>query len=239
MTELNAIDIAAPILVPAPEVETPSPAVPVVEEKQITMSQSALDALIKARQSSSLKKAAAAEAEVARLRAITIGTAPDSSEVEKLRAQVADSQLMAAAAEARAIAQSKEILQARLAAQIDAVDASSVSKLLRDNLSWNATEKRFDVLTDDGTLRTNADGSAMKPETLYSEFQGSHPWAIRGRVLSGAGSTSSVAPPPTTYDVAKLFGPNSDGRLINQISLTNKPLYQKLRAEAKARNLVV
>src|SRR5437016_12191905 len=45
------------------------------------------------------------------LRTKTVGNQVDSSEVEKLRAQVADSALRAADAEQRATAQSKAILQ--------------------------------------------------------------------------------------------------------------------------------
>jgi len=175
-----------------------------------------------------------------RLKAQAIGAAPDSSEVEKLRAQVADSQLQAADAERRAAAQSKAILQARLAETIDTIDGDSVTKLLKDNLQWNETSKSFDVLDDNGAVRNNPDGSKMTAESLYSEFAGLHPWAIRGRVLSGGGGTGSAGTPaPASYDVAKLFGPGSDARLINQISITNPPLYKKVRAEAKARNLVV
>src|SRR4051812_14842171 len=128
MTEQNAIDIAAPILNPAPEV--PAAEAPAeVPEKQITMSQSQLDALIKSRQGASLKKAAAAEAELARVKAITVGSAESATEIEKLRAEISLEQQRSAAAEARAIQQEKAVLLARLGQQIDAIDPTSVGKL--------------------------------------------------------------------------------------------------------------
>jgi Spy/CpxP family protein refolding chaperone len=81
-----------------------------------------------------------------RLKAQAIGAAPDTSEIEKLRGAVADGALRAEAAERRATAQSKAILQAKLAAQIDAIAPDDVAKLLKDNLSYNATDKRFDCV---------------------------------------------------------------------------------------------
>jgi hypothetical protein len=97
------------------------------------------------------------------------------------------------------------------------------------------------VLDDNGAVRVNADGSPFTSQSLYEEFAASHLWSIKGRVLSGAGSTPSVAPPPSTYDVAKLFGPGSVGNSaeVNRLSIQRPELYKKLRAEAKARNLVV
>jgi len=98
----------------------------------------------------------------------------------------------------------------------------------------------FDVLADDGSLRTNADGSAVTPETLYSEFHGSHPWAIRGRTLSGGGGTSSsgsgIRPP--TYELTTLFGPGSSAQLANKLSIQQPAEYKRLRAEAVKIGLV-
>ena len=246
MTDTRLDELAPVIDREAPPVV---PLVPAVEPeaKVLNLTQKRLDEIIVESMSragrAAKDEAAVLRTENERLKAQVVGGAPDSSEVEKLRAQVADSQLMAAAAERRATAQSKEILQAKLAAQIDAVDGSSVSKLLRDNLQWNASDKRFDVLTDDGVLRTNPDGSAMTPEALYSEFAETHLWSIKGRVLSGGGGTSSSGSPFRTpvddKPLSYYFGAGSNAQAVNALSIAHPDIYRRKRAEAVRAGILV
>jgi hypothetical protein len=234
----DVIDQVAPILEPVVEPTTPATEAP--EEKQVTMTQAQLDALIKSRQAASLRKAATAEAEVARLKAITVGNSEDASTVEKLRAEIALEQQRASAAEARAAAQEKSVLLSRLGSGIDAVDPESVGKLLSDRIAMR--DGKPVVLDESGAEQVNPDGSAVSPEQLYSSWAASHAWAIRGRTITGTGQTSSAGSgnsiPPPSIPLERLFGPKSDGKLINQIAITDNARFQRLRAEAKRKGLI-
>ena len=240
MTEQNAIDIAAPILnpEPAPEVVTAPTVVP--EEKQITMSQSQLDALIKSRQSSSLKKAAAAEAELARVKAITVGSAESATEIEKLRAEISLEQQRSAAAEARAVQQEKAVLLARLGQEIDAIDPTSVGKLLASEIV--ARDGKFVVVDEAGVERVNVDGTPVTPQQHYKTWAADHLWGIKGRVLSGGGGTSSSGSstrvPVTEKPLNFYFGSGSNAAAVNALSIQNPALYKKLRRDAVAAGIL-
>jgi len=233
----DMIDIVAPVIHQEPVVEPIAPETEAPEEKQVTMSQSQLDALIKSRQAASLRKAATAEAEVARLKAIAVGNSEDASTVEKLRAEIALEQQRASTAEARASAQEKSALLSRLGAGIDAVDPESVGKLLSDRIAMR--DGKPIVLDESGAEQVNPDGSAVSPEQLYSSWAASHAWAIRGRTITGTGSSGSGnSIPPPSIPLERLFGPKSDGKLINQIAITDNARFQRLRSEAKKRGLI-
>ena len=176
-------------------------------------------------------------AQVEQLKQVAVGNSPDASEVEKLRAQVADSELKAKAADARATAQEKALLQSRLAAQIDSVDANAVSKLLADNLVNR--DGKWIVIDDNGTDRIDAAGNPVTPEALYREFAESHPWAIRGRTITGTGQGgSSSSAVPTGIPLEKLFGRTSDSRLANNLALRDKRAYDAAKREAISRGLI-
>lgn len=234
----NVIDQVAPILEPVVEPTTPATeASP--EEKQVTMSQSQLDALIKSRQAASLRKAAAAEAEVARLKAITVGNSEDATQIEKLRAEIALEQQRASAAEARAAAQEKAVLQSRLGASIDAVDSESVSKLLADRIVMR--DGKAIVVDEAGVEETNGDGTPTSPEQLYTTWAAAHPWAIRGRVVTGTGQGGSTGlPAPAQIPLERIFGPASDSRLANQVAQGKIPGmdYKRLKMLAQRKGLI-
>jgi hypothetical protein len=232
MTDI--IDDVAPILIDTPPIERESPE----PEKQVTMSQSQLDALIKSRQAASLKKAAKAEEELSRLKAITVGSSEDASTVEKLRAEIALEQQRASAAEARAAAQEKAILQGRLGSSINAVDTESVSKLLADRITMR--DGKAIVLDESGAEQKNPDGSPTSPEQLYQSWAEAHPWAIRGQVIPGTGERGFQGQrPPAQIPLEQIFGPKSDARLANQIALRNGGRdYARMKIEAKKRGLI-
>jgi hypothetical protein len=241
MTE-SRIDDVAPILVPAPEVETPAPAVevPEVPEKQITMSQSALDSLIKSRQSASLKKAAAAETELARVKAITVGSTESATEIEKLRAEISLKQQRASAAEARATEQEKAVLLTQLGTAIDAVSVSDVGKLIGDTIVQR--DGKWTVVVN-GVEQVNVDGTPVTPQQHYERWALDHAYAIRGRTLSGGGGTSSSGSsfrrPVDDKPLEFYFGPKSSAAAVNSLSINQPDVYRRKRAEAVRAGILV
>jgi hypothetical protein len=71
------------------------------------------------------------------------------------------------------------------------------------------------------------------------QFAASRDYLIRGTTKSGSGSgPDRGAPPAPVYQVEQVFGPKSDARLANKLSLTNPSAYKALRLQAKQRGLV-
>jgi len=173
-----------------------------------------------------------------RLQALAVGNSPDASEVEKLRAQLADEKLRAAAADARATQQEKQVFQNQLATQIDAVDAASVSKLLADSLAKRGG-KWVVIDEETGVDKLNADGSAQTPAQAYAEWALKHPWAIRGRVVAGTGSTGSTGSvPPPQVPLEHYFGSKSNAAAVNKLSIQRPEEYRRLRREAIKKGLI-
>jgi len=186
-------------------------------------------------------KLAKSDAENKRLQEIAAGRAPDSTELEKASAEVSALAMERDAIKATAEKQARDAFITAQAQKNDFLAHDVVVKLTRDNLQWNGSG--YTVLADDGTARTAADGSPLTPEAFYAEYAEQRPYLVKGQVKSGGGGTSSAGSgrAPTAYDVAKLFGPGSVGNSaeVNRMSIQQPELYKKLRAEAKARNLVV
>jgi len=114
-------------------------------------------------------------------------------------------------------------------------------KLTSGNLTWNGSG--YTVTDDLGQPRVNADGSPLTPEAFYAEFATARPYLVKGQVKSGAGSTSSSGAPTfiDRYSVESLYGPSARpdaGKILNEMSLRNKPAYDALRKSAAAKNLV-
>lgn len=179
------------------------------------------------------EEAARLKLENERLQALAVGNSPDASEVEKLRAQLADEKLRASAADARAVAQEKQVYQSRLAAQVDAVDASAVSKLLADNLVNR--DGKWVVLDDAGVERVGADGVPVTPEILYNEFALSHPWAIKGRTINGTGQGGSTgSAPPAALDWRRYVGSHSSAADANRLAQRDPRAYAEMKRQARA-----
>jgi len=179
------------------------------------------------------ERVAQLEKELALMRDKAVGNAPDSSETEKLRAQIADEKLRSAAAEAKANKQAKEILQQKLAVEIDAVSPQDVSKLLQDNLV--SRDGKWVVVDDNGV-----DREGVTPEQLYREFAESRPWSIRGRTIPGQGSKPSMGFPVPPPDWTKYFSngsplPNTSAEL-NQIAMRDPKAYARMKDASMRRS---
>jgi len=190
---------------------------------------------------SAREEAARLKLENERLQALAVGNSPDASEVEKLRASIADERLRAQAAEDRAAMLAKTTYQQTLAAKFNHVDPDTSTKLLQNHLKFDAELKTFVAVDDAGVTRLNADGTPMTGEKLYDEFSNAKPWLVKSNVIFGTGSTGSWASSkPISADppLELLFGPKSDGKLINQIAIKDNARFQILRAAAKRKGLI-
>ena len=137
----DTIDIVAPVLTPEPEQITQPEVAP--EEKQVTMSQSQLDALIKSRQAAALKKAAALEKQVELLKTQVVGGSQDASEVERLRAEISAKTMENDRIREESIAARKTTFITQQAQKQGFLDADVIVKLTRDNLKWDDAAKGF------------------------------------------------------------------------------------------------
>jgi hypothetical protein len=224
----DTINIVAPVLSSEPAV----PAVPESEtppEKQITLSQSALDNLIKSRQSSALKKAAALEIENQRLREVASGQGADASELERIRGELAASKIERDAIAASAAQSKKEsFITGQVQKQGFVCDATTLSQLTQDDLTYDEATKQFKVV-----------GSEESPDAYFKRFAESRPYLVKSTVISGTGQggSGSTVPPPTR-PLSFYFGPSSNAAETNRLSLRDPQTYKRLRAEAVRAGLV-
>jgi hypothetical protein len=177
------------------------------------------------------------------LRTKTVGNSADASEVEQLRASIADERLRADRAVQQANAQTKQAFQSRMSNQFSLIDEHSATKLLQNNLRFDAELKTFVATDDDGVTRLNSDGTPMTGDKLYEEFANSKPHFVKGQVKSGGGGTGSTGriPLPDPYAVETLWGPGARpdaGRILNEWSLRDKRSYDQARKNAASKGLV-
>ena len=139
-----------------------------------------------------------------------------SAELIEARQQLAAEKAARSAAEERQTAAERRALikeEAMVAGMFNPGDAAYA-------LAQNVTRKegRFVVLDDEGEPRVNADGQPFTVSQLVREYTQSRPWAVRGDVKPGAGSTPSQGVPTTTVKMQDIFGPKSDGALAQKSS---------------------
>lgn len=224
---METIDQIAPVLSPEPGVPpTPESEAP-SEEKKIVMTQTQLDALIKGRQSSVLKRAANLEKENERLKEIAAGSQPDSSELERVRASLREKEMETDALRAESLATKKSNFILCLAQREGFVDNDVVLKLVRDNFKWDAEKKGYVVLNDQGDIVDTA------PEKWMQDYAAQRPWMVRGTTISGTGATRSQGPlPPTPLPLTALFGSKSSSKAANDLALRDPVRYRTLKAQA-------
>lgn len=230
----NVIDQVAPVLSPEPVVAPvvqPESGAP--QEKQITMSQSKLDELIKGRQSAALKKAAALEKENTRLKEIAAGAAPDASELERVRAELSARTLETDRLREESAAAKKTAFILGQAAQNRVLDKATdvVVTMTKNNLRWNNEKKGYDVLNDAGDIQDTT------PEKFFQEFLNSRLYLVKGEVVPGigsSGSNASASAVPRDLGWAHYIGPNSNSRDANALAQRDPRKYQEYKRQARA-----
>jgi hypothetical protein len=172
------------------------------------------------------------------------GREPNADELSRLKAQIADERLRADQATAQAEQLAKTTFQQNLAQKFNHVDPDTSTKLLQNNLRFDAELKTYVAVDDSGVTRLNADGTPMLGEQLYNEFSSAKPWLVRSTMIFGTGERGSSSSSPQidrTYDVTRLYGPGATkdaGRILNELSLRDNRKYQLLRADAKRKQLI-
>lgn len=215
--------------VPQPETVTvlgDTPETP--EEKQVTMSQTALDNLIKSRQSAALKKTAALEAENQRLKEIAAGQGANATELERIRGELSASKLERDAIAAEAARNKKESF---IAAQVQKLgfvcDPTTLTRLTQDEITYDEATKQF----------VTADGSSA--DDYFKRFAESRPYLIKSTVVFGTGSSGSTgSTPPPQVPLEFYFGPKSNSAAVNKLAIQRPDEYKRLRRAAIAKGLI-
>ena len=136
----------------------------------------------------------------------------------------------------------KQALIAEAASKHGFVDAKQVTKLVGDEIVFDADRNQVHVVGEDGSVRTGLDGSTpLSLDAYFADFANRNPHLVRGTVLSGVGSRENQIPQPAIGErekLAKLFGPRSDGRACNQLALSDPAEFKRQRYLARRYGLI-
>jgi hypothetical protein len=198
------------------------------------MSQERLDKLIAEKMGvagrEAKKRAAELETEVARLREIAAGRSENSSELEKIRGELAAAKIERDAIAAAAAQSRKEaFISSQVSAQDFVCDAETLKRLTQDDIVYNDETK---------TWVTAADPEVSAAD-YYKNYATARPWLQKGRTITGTGLGGSTgSQPPTQLPLEHYFGPKSNAAAINALSLRDPDKYKRLRAEAVKKGLI-
>jgi len=244
----NLIDTIAPVIereapetIPAPEIA----ALP--EDKDVTLKQSRLNAILKDAQARAAKelrqRVTELETENANHKAIAAGSAPDADEVSRLKAEISAQKLENDSIKAASQRQARDTFITAQATKNQFIDTDVVVRLTAQNI--RADGNGFTVLDDSGQPRTTATGEPLTPEAFYAEYATQRPYLVRGQVKSGCGGTSSGGAPVALtdrYTPEQLWGPHAvkdAGRILNAWSLgPDKRGYDAARRAAVQKGLL-
>jgi hypothetical protein len=183
------------------------------------------------------QRATELEREVAHLKTIQAGSAPNADEVSRLKAEIAAQKLENDSIKLAAQKQARDTFITGQAVKQQFIDPSIVVRLTADNIRTDGTN--YTVVDDSGNPRTAADGTPLTPDAFYAEYATARPYLVKGQVKSGGGGTSSSGTPaPTTLPLGYYFGPGSNSAAVNALSIRDPQSYKRLRAEAQKAGLV-
>ncbi len=228
-------------------VEVPTPFIeilPNTTEETVTMSKKALNELIVSRMgragSEARERAAELEKENTRLKEIAAGSAPDSTELEKTRAELSAQRMLNDQIQATNLRQAKDAFIISQAQRQHFLDADVIVKLTRDNLKWDEGTKVFTVLDDSGQPRTAPDGSPLTPEQFFEGYASDRNYMVAGQVRSGGGGTSSSGSrSPVTEDWRRYFGKDTaQAANASKIARQDPEQYKQLQEEGRALGLL-
>lgn len=135
----------------------------------------------------------------------------------------------------------KEVAISSAISKIGFVNNDVVSKLTKDELTWDSDKNRFTVLGPDGTPRLNSAFDPMSLEEFYTEFAVKNPYLVRGDVKGGSGSSERSRNDVTNngkFEVKQIFGRESDGILANKLKKENPAEYARLKVIALQNQLI-
>jgi len=230
MTE--PIDVVAPVVhgesTPTPETE------PITfDERQQRFIDSVLIPKTMGRAAKDVRaELAATKTQLANAEAALKASSPESSETERLRAELqlarAESEAVkTAAAEAtRASDIERELTRAGV------LDPPLLRAAISDRVQRQGND--YQILDDSGAIR---EGVSLKQ--FVEEEAGKRPYLVKGTVIPGAGARgSSGSIPPPQIPLEHYFGPKSNAAAVNKLSLQRPDEYQRLRREAVRKGLI-
>lgn len=158
---------------------------------------------------------------------------------EKTRLQ---SQAEAQSKEAKQYKDKFEDLRRKIAIQTAAakhnfVDVNVVMKLTEDAVQWDSERGAF-VVMEGGVARMNSSFEPMSLEEYYAEYANKSPYLVRSDARSGNGSSESNASNGSKLKLTDLFGPDSSGKLANELAQSNPAEYRRLREQARQQGLI-
>lgn len=122
--------------------------------------------------------------------------------------------------------------------EFEFVNRKAVIGLSHSNVVWDEDRSRFVVHDDKGRLRFNSSLEPMTLEEYYQAFSTEHPYLVKAKTVGGAGSSESKSG-AGKYRLEELFGPKSNGALVNKLAIEDPGLYRRLRSLAKEQGLVL
>jgi hypothetical protein len=98
----------------------------------------------------------------------------------------------------------------------------------------------LEVIDEAGNPRLNASYEPMTISELAKEEAARRPFMIKGAMRGGTGSTEAQSSTPSSDKtlVSQIFGPKSNSKLANQMSLQDPKKYARLRKIAIAEGLL-
>jgi hypothetical protein len=129
------------------------------------------------------------------------------------------------------------------AAKLGFFNPAQLSKLVGDEIVFDADKNQFHVIGEDGTPRVGLDGSTpLSLDAYFQEYASQNPHLVRGSVVPGIGSREAQQPPHRTLGerekLTKYFGRGSDGKAANDLALSDPNEYKRLRHAARRLNLI-
>jgi len=129
----------------------------------------------------------------------------------------------------------------KAAGKLPFFDVDMVINNTANNVKWDEASGKYIVVGDHGQARMNAAYEPMGLDEYYQEYAAKNAFLVRGEVKPGTSATAN-----TRFDVSndgrvpldQLFGPKSNSVLSNQLALTNKAEWLRLRGVAQDTGLI-
>ena len=166
-------------------------------------------------------------------------------ELADVRARLAEAEAQRARAEAAA--RPDATADEKLALELDTerrknAELQATLRSREREAAIRAAARAADFVSEAQALRlidVPEDATPEQIQNIVTEFGNKNPNLVKGSAKSGSGSGPSSGFSVTPqYRIEEIFGPKSDARLANKLSLTRPDIYKSLRAQAKSKGLV-
>lgn len=208
------------------------------EEKTVHLSQKALDEIISKSMGRAAKdvraKLAETEAKLQTAEDALKAASPNSTEVERLTAQLrlAEAEVNAVKNSAAEAAKTTDIERAM--AKADIIDPAIFRAAVADRVQRKA-DGSYEILDDAGAVR-----EGVSLQQFIDEQAAARPYLVKGRVISGTGQggSTSNATIPQGIRVEQVFGPTSSSKIASEVMRRSPAEYARLKREAISRGIL-